>query len=274
MADLSDVSNMLVAQIAAYLYPSGTSNPVSPVVGFPVKVYAGWPQPESLAQDLGAGMGHISVYPSGTEKVLTVTLRDWQVLSLPDPTIEAEVTGQTVTLSGVPGAGQNVAILADGKPYIVAAQEGNTLAGLATALATLISVDQPATAAGAVVTVPGAHELVARVGVSGTMIRELRRQQKVFQITAWASCHDERDKLGAAIDQAIEPLLRAMLADGSLAIFHYRKSLQDDSMQKQRIYRRDVFYAIDYSTTQTTGGTSVIAPQAFVVGGVDVDTTP
>ena len=267
MADLSDVSNMLVAQIAAYVYPNGTGNPVSPVVGFPVKVFAGWPQPELLAADLAAGAGNISVYPTDTEKPLPVTARDWQVQSLPAATITTTVAGQAVTLGGIVAAGQNVAIQVNGKSYVVAAQDGNTLAALATALAALISADVPATANGAVITVATAHELDAAVGTSGTLIRQLRRQQKTFQITAWANCYNERDQLGAAIDQAIEPLSRAALPDGSIAILHYRQTRQDDSMQKQRIYRRDIFYAIDYATTQTTGGSSVVASNAFVVGG-------
>lgn len=267
MADLSDVSNMLVAQIAAYLYPSGTGTPASPVVGFPVRIYAGWPQPETLASDLAAGTGHISVYPTDTEKPLLATVRDWQIQSLPAPTITASVAGQVVTLGGTVSAGQNVAMLVNDKAYVVSAQTGNTLASLATALAVLISADTPATANAGAVTVPAANSLNARVGTTGTMIRQLRRQQKTFQITAWANCDGPRNQLGQAIDQAIEPLSRAALPDGSIAVLHYRRSRQDDGMQKQRIYRRDVFYAVDYATTQTTSATSVVASQGAVVGG-------
>lgn len=270
MADLSDVSNMLVGQIAAYLYPNGTSNPISPAVGFPVKVFAGWPQPEALTQDLAAGIGYISVYPLPTEKILPSTLRDWRLLSMPPATIAAAVSGQSITLSGTTQTGQNVAVIVDGKNYVLAVQESDTLASIASALATLISVDQAATSSGAVLTIPGAHAIAARVGAVGTMIRELRRQRKIFQISAWANCYSERDQLGQAVDQALMPLERADLPDGSMAVFHYQSSRQDDSQQKQRIYRRDLLYAIDYSTTQTTDGTSVVAPVLAIVGGSDV----
>lgn len=273
MADLSDVSNMLVGQIAAYLYPNGTANPVSPVTGFPVKVFAGWPQPESLAKDLINNIGYISIYPTDTEKPLPLTTRDWELQSLAAPTITATVSGQVLTLGGTVSAGQNVAAIVNGKGYVVAAQASNTLAAIASALATLISVDVPATSSGTAVTVATARTLEGRVGTSGTLIRGLRRQQKMFQITAWANCDGPRNLLGSAIDQAIEPLSRAALPDGSMGILHYRQSRQDDSMQKQRIYRRDIFYAVDYMTTQTTAGTTVVASQTSLSGGADVKTS-
>ncbi|MFS2114315.1 hypothetical protein ACCC93_08780 [Herbaspirillum frisingense] len=262
---------MFVAELAAYLYPDGTSAPASPVTGFTVNVFQGWPQPEKLSSLVATGAGYISVYPMDTEKPLPLTLRDWQVASVAAATISASPEGQVVTLSGIVSPGQNVGILVDGEAYIVAAQVGSTLAGLASALATLISADVPATSSGASVTVPSATKLEARVGTTGTMIRPLRRQQKMFQLTAWASLHTQRDKLGRAIDQAIEPLSRAALADGSIGILHYRQSRQDDGMQKQGIFRRDVLYAVDYMTTQTTTGTTVLDAQATVVGGIDVN---
>lgn len=268
MADLSDVSNMLVGEIAAYLYPNGTADPISPVIGLKAKIFPGWPQLEDLTKDMQAGVGYICVYPQDTEKPLPLTIRDWQAGTLPAATITASVSGQVVTLAGTVSAGQNVAILVNGTAYVVAAQVGGTLPGIAAALATLISADVPATSSGAAVTVPSATSLEARIGTSGTMVRPLRRQQKIFQLTAWASGHTQRDLLGAAIDQAIEPLSRAALTDGSIGILHYRQSRQDDSMQKQRIYRRDVLYAVDYMTTQTTTGTEVVATPTSLAGGV------
>lgn len=274
MADLSDVSNLLVAQIAAYLYPSGTANPISPIAGIAVKVFPGWPQPEALRQDFDANIGNISVYPLPTETVLRSTIREWEVQSVGSPTVTAAVNDATVTLSGSVAAPQNVAAVVDGHPYVYGVQASDTLAGVATALATMISVDRPATSSGSVFTVPGAHTLDARVGTAGKIIRELRRQRKGFQITAWGNCFDVRDRLGMAIDQALGPLVRATLPDGSMAVFHYQNSRQDDTQQKQRIYRRDVIYGIDYSTTQIDNAFGVVAPQAFVVGGVDALSNP
>ncbi|WP_457833229.1 hypothetical protein, partial [Staphylococcus aureus] len=85
-------------------------------------------------------------------------------------------------------------------------------------LATLISADVAATSNGATVSVPSAKTLAASIGTSGTMTRALRRPQKVFQMTAWANGHAQRDQLGAAIDQALSSLSRAALTDGSTAV--------------------------------------------------------
>ncbi|WP_457849537.1 hypothetical protein, partial [Staphylococcus aureus] len=77
---------------------------------------------------------YISVYPLDTEKVLPLTIRDWQAGTLAAATITASVAGQVVTLAGTVSAGQNVAITVNGTAYIVAAQAGSTLSGLAAAL--------------------------------------------------------------------------------------------------------------------------------------------
>ncbi|EON13151.1 hypothetical protein [Pandoraea sp. SD6-2] len=269
MADLSDVSNLIVAQVAAYLYPNGTANPISPIVGCAVKVFPGWPQPEAMREDFASNIGYVSVYPLPTETVLRSTVREWELQSIAAPTVTVTVSDATVTLGGAVAAPQNVAAIVDGKPYVYGVQATDSLAGIATALATAISADRPATSAGPAFTVPGAHSLEARVGTTGRIIRELRRQRKGFQITAWGNCFDVRDRLGMAIDQAIGPLVRATLPDGSMAIFHYQSSRQDDAQQKQQIYRRDVIYGVDYSTTQIDNAFGVVAPQAFITGGVD-----
>lgn len=269
MADLSDVSNLIVAQVAAYLYPNGTANPISPIAGCAVKVFPGWPQPEVMREDFSSNIGYVSVYPLPTETVLRTTVREWELQSITEPTVIVAVSDSTVTLGGTVSLPQNVAAFVDGKPYVYGVQASDTLAGIATALATAISADRLATSAGSAFTVPGAHAIEARVGTAGRIIRELRRQRKGFQITAWGNCFDVRDRLGMAIDQALGPLVRASLPDGSQAIFHYQSSRQDDSQQKQRIYRRDVIYGIDYSTTQIDNAFGVVAPQAFITGGVD-----
>ncbi|WP_353192113.1 hypothetical protein [Pandoraea pnomenusa] len=269
MADLSDVSNLIVAQIAAYLYPNGTANQISPITGCAVKVFPGWPQPEAMRQDFDANIGYVSVYPLPTETVLRTTVREWGLQSVAEPTITAVVTDATVTLDGFVSAPQNVAAVVDGRPYVYGVQASDTLSGIATALAAMINADRPATSSGPTLTTPGAHALEARVGSAGRIIRELRRQRKGFQVTAWGNCFDVRDRLGMAIDQALGPLVRATLPDGSMAIFHYQSTRQDDSQQKQRIYRRDVIYGVDYSTTQLDNAFGVVAPQAFIVGGID-----
>lgn len=88
-------------------------------------------------------------------------------------------------------------------------------------------------------------------GTTGVAIREIRRQTRTFQITVWASCFDKRDPVAKAIDSALAAITRMTLPDGSQGVMTYVNSTQDDDQQKQGIYRRDLFYAVNYATTQT-----------------------
>jgi hypothetical protein len=88
-------------------------------------------------------------------------------------------------------------------------------------------------------------------GTVGISTRELRRQTRQFQITIWASCYEKRDPLASAVDIALASITRMDFADGSQGQLTYVNSTQDDNQQNQGIYRRDLFYAVNYATVQT-----------------------
>lgn len=270
MAGLADVSNALVALIAQIAYPNGTSQPS--ITGQPIKVYAGWPVPTVLTPDLKVGKAHVSVYPPpGLEKVLDSAVSDWRTVTAPVNTITLTASGQTVTVGGTVSTPQNAALVVDGKGYVYAVQTGDTLTSIATALDALVSVDQPATSAGAVVTIPGAKAISPRVGGAGTSLRELRRQERTFQISVWANCFDARDPLAEALDSALSGTFHLTLPDGMTATLRYRSSRQDDSGQKEGIYRRDLMYAVEFSTTQTRTDTQITVTQTNVSAGPSLD---
>jgi hypothetical protein len=87
-------------------------------------------------------------------------------------------------------------------------------------------------------------------GVTGTSIREVRRQTRTFQITLWANCYDHRDPVASAIDSALAVMTRLVMPDTTQAIASYLHSTQDDDSQKQGVYRRDFFFDVNYATTQ------------------------
>lgn len=62
MADMTDVADALVTLIAAAMYPNGIGQPS--VVETPIKVFQGWPTPQTLDKDFAAGVVDISVFPS------------------------------------------------------------------------------------------------------------------------------------------------------------------------------------------------------------------
>jgi hypothetical protein len=266
MTGLAEVSNALVALIAQLVYPNGTGQPS--IVGKPVKVYGGWPAPDVLTKDLAAGKVHISVFPpNGLEKIVDTAVTDWRTVVEPSITLTLTLAGQTVTVGGAVSQPQNAALVVDGKGYAYGVQSNDTLTSIATALAALVSADQPATSSGPVVTIPGAKAISPRVGGAGTSIRELRRQERAFRITVWANCFDSRDPIADLLDSALSGTFHLTLPDGMSATLRYKSSSQDDSGQKESIYRRDLVYAVEYSTTQVRTDTQITVTKTNVSAG-------
>ncbi|MGA3803690.1 hypothetical protein ACI2VP_05250 [Ralstonia nicotianae] len=269
MADITDVSNALVTVIAGIVYPNGTSQPS--ITGVPVLVYQGWPDAVQLRADVAAGKVHVSVYPQPNMlRIVDSAMSDWSTPSAPVNTITLTLSGQTVTVGGTVSTPQNAALVVDNKAYVYAVQAGDTLASIATALAALVNVDQTATAAGAVVTIPGAKYISPRVGGQGVAVRETRRQEQGYQITVWANCFDQRDPIAAAIDSALSGIPHLTLADQSAAL-RFKNSRQDDSQQKEGIYRRDLFYAVEFSTFASQTLTQITATVENVSAGPSLD---
>jgi hypothetical protein len=179
MADLSDVETALVTLIAGALYPNGTAQ--ASAAGVPVVVYPGWPMASSLDADLAAGKVHVTVFPTAVERNTSRYPRDWQEQSLNTATLTLTVQGQMVTIGGAmpsPFTPHVLSLLVDGDPYPYQVQPTDTLASIAAALAELVGA-----ASGRNRRLwRGAHDAAgaridaARVGVTGTAIRELRRQ--------------------------------------------------------------------------------------------------
>lgn len=262
MADFTDVANALVSLVAGVVYPNGTG--AASIANAPITVFQGWPNPPDLDKAMAAGKLQISVWPTPTERLVQMRTPEWQEVSVTAPTVTLTVAANTVTVGGAAAAGQNVAVLVDGKPYVHAVQTGDTLTTIATALAVLISADRPATSAGTVVTIPDAHTIVARAGGTGTSIRELRRQEKVFQISVWANCHEKRDPVASKVDAALAGIYRLSLPDGTQGILRYRSSNQIDNTQKNGIYRRDLLYAVEYAVTESRTDTQIVTGQTSI----------
>jgi hypothetical protein len=255
MASLTDVMKQVAAQVAAIIYPNGTGEPSA--AGIPVRVYPGWPVPNVLEADIQAGMAHVSVYPHGKDRKTTRFLgKNWEPLEAPTYSVEMTVTGSVVTLSGTTSR-QNLLINFNGTSYVYAMQLDDTLTTAATALASMIP---NASNAGPVITLPGAYEVFARVGGFGTSIKETKRQEQMVQIIIWARNPDARASVADPIDSALSDSNNITFTDGSAGIITSGGSLMTDQLQKSDIYRLDLFYIIDYATTQTQQQAEVIAP--------------
>ena len=269
MATVSDVQNVLAGLIASALYPNGTSQ--SSTVGFNVRVGAGWPNAIALDSDLAQSIANISIYATAQERNTTRYAEQWQVSTQTAPTVTLARSGSTVTVGGtLPGTyfAQNLAVFVANVPYTYTVQPSDTLASIASALAASIAHTWPGTtSAGAVITLPaGAAIGVLRTGGTGTGIKVVRNQERVFQITAWASTPAQRTALENALDALFADMRFLVMPDGVSARIIYRDSPQQDSGEKAHLFRRDFRYSVDFATTIVQS-----APQV-IVGDINIIT--
>lgn len=263
MADLNQIETVLVAAVTQAVYPTGTANPSAFTA--PCAVYRGWPVPRNLDADLAAGKVNVSVYPLDTEQKTTRYPLDWQPLPIPVPSLTLTASDTTITAGGTPSSPLNAVATVNGVGYVYPVQAGDTLISVATALAALINADTPATSSGAVITIPAAYRLTARVGGVGTAIREIRRQKRNFMITCWCPTPALRDAVAPAIDAVLAGIEFLTLPDGSAGRLLYERSPVSDRVEREGLYRRDLIYSVEYGTTQTQSAAQIVE--------IDINTT-
>jgi hypothetical protein len=266
MADESQVLDTLVGVISGALYPNGTSQPSA--AGMPCRVYAGWPNAAQLDKDLRDGVSNISVFArNGVEQVVTRYPREWETLTPPAHTITATIVDDKCTFGGTISTPQNVAVRIPGHdPVVYAVQATDTLSGLASAIQALLSAKGATCSAnGAVLTSPSGFSF-ARIGGVGTAIRELRRQNKSIQVTLWCSSPSNRSAVASVIDTAMALLNFINLPDGSSGLVRYERTTTDDAPQKELLWRRDLFYWVEYPTTQVISATEILDTVSNITG--------
>lgn len=308
MADISDIADTLIGIVAAIVYPNGTANP--PAAGCPPMVlYQGWPLPQQLQTDLQAGKAHINVYPRPEEHNVTRYPRAWRRGSYVAPTLtltyappaplldesgneltdpatgDVLLSQSEVTIGGAVGSpftAQNLAVVVAGIPYVYAAQANDTPTSIATALATKIATGIPGTVSNAaVIALPiGVLVEATRVGGTGTLVAEVSRQDRLFQIGIWAPTPAFRTAIASAIDPVLKGMDFVSLPDGTFGRLIYKSSPMTDGLEKEQLYRRDLMYSVEYATLQTAPATEVVAvelaitPQTIAVDTPVPDSTP
>ncbi|MBB5508153.1 hypothetical protein [Paraburkholderia atlantica] len=252
----------LASMSAQAVYPNGTGQ--ASAAGVPVICYAGWPTASRLDSDLKVGKIHVTVFARPEEKNTTRYMTQTQTVTATTPTLTITVSGQTVTIGGAmpsPFAAHNLDVFVNGKPYLYAVQQSDTLTSIATALATLIAADVAGTtSAGPVITIPaGAKIGAARVGTSGVGLREVSRQERRFQITVWADTPDHRKAVVRPIKALLADSHFITLPDGTAGRLIYAGGGgPNDNPQDAKLYRHDLFYSCEY-------GTTVLDPQYQVI---------
>jgi len=136
----------------------------------------------------------------------------------------------------------------------------DTTATIAAALSALIA---GSTVSGSVITINGAFDIEVAMSVPVSMQSEVARQLRSFMITAWCPTPAARDTIMQAIDNSFKSMKRITLPDGTMARLKYRSTQETDFLVKQRIYRRDLCYEVEYVTIATETDNTV---SDFVVG--------
>lgn len=253
MADISDVMGSLVTIANNAVYPNGIGSPSVALTD--CIIYQGWPTAATLDADLIVGKCHVTVYPRPEERNTTRYPLEWQDQTINPKTITLTIAGQTVTVGGTITVPQACVVTVNGTLYSYKVLITDTLSTIATGIAALIS---GASAVGAVVTIPSAKSLAAAVSVGGTALKEIRRQERVFQITVWANTPSNRDTLASAIDVALAQSERLTLSDQTVAHVVYKGSPMTDDLQKAKLYRRDLMYTVEFATTITMKSQTVV----------------
>lgn len=290
MADISDVENAIVSMLAQALYPNGTAQPSAANV--PVKVYPGWPTASMLDADLLAlsngtgGKLHVSVFPAGQERNVTRYVPKAITISTVQPTLALSIAGGGVlnqfvlnygTLDGPilmvggvmpsPFSPHNMAVIIGGVPFIYPVQPADTLASIATGLASLISATYPGavSSGNGVLLPPNVVPSAVRVGTTSVVGTEWERQQQRMQITVWSNTPQSRTAVSVVIKSELAKIAFLMMPDGFGARIKSVGGLTSDALQKANLYRRDFFYEVEYATTETETAYQVVAIQPIQI---------
>jgi hypothetical protein len=257
VADLSDVENALVAAITAAVYPNGTGTP--PTYGAATKIYRGWPNARALDLDLAAGVVNISVFP---KRGMTRNTTRWTRHVFDNPagnpaaTLSVTYTESTVTFAGGGTVTNLAGIRYKGAAYIilVPASDGATYAA-----AQLAAQIAGATASGGEVILPAASsDTLARVAGPSSVMRYTRRQIQEFSVVCWCSTPTQRDAVCGLVDDTLAAIDWIPLADSTMGWIKYVDTFVDDAPTKETLWRRDLFYSVEYSSTQTVPATRML----------------
>lgn len=262
MADLSDVTTYIYNAVAVAAYPNGTSQPS--VAGMDVRIFEGWPVPDQLDLDLagkmlsgsppvpvvrpGGQLSNVSIFPmAGMNASVYQTLDETYVISLPTYGLAISVVGQVITLTGTPGNGEYITIIADRAN--VYSRTGTSAAAIITALAADIAVNYPTVSfTSSTLTMPFHYALSVRQGGIGVLGKVTHRQKQSIMISVWSPNHRARSLLSAAIDNVLKQSIRVTMPDTSQAIIRYNRTNLSDDKQVATVYRRDLIFDVEYAT--------------------------
>ncbi|WP_324021806.1 hypothetical protein GC090_20070 (plasmid) [Pantoea sp. JZ29] len=254
MASVGDVCLFIARRVENTIYPGG--NRLPGIINAAVKIYPGWPVPGSLETDINAGGVHISVWPLPAERKINGALgRPWRILPKCEPPLQITVNDNVISVSGVSSALTHVRLKLDGKdssfqfrPQTKAEEVVKILSG---AFPHTFTVGRSLYGL-------NAENISAAVTTAGIAVRELHRQVKDFQVTVWAPSPALRERIGSAIDGTLSEECHIDLNDGVPAQLLYLRQFDSDKAENWHVYRRDLFFSVNFATTQSMTAPEII----------------
>ena len=246
MADLSDVLNQLASMVATAVYPNGYSLPS--VASVDVTIFPGWPIRNKLDDQMNAGNALVSIFPTNKEKDITKFFRDWKQSTVTAPTLTATVVNKTVVIGGMVSVPQSVMVIVDGIGYAYQVLALDTLDSIAAAIALLIP---DSTSSGAIVSIPSAGNIGADIGTQGTAGQSLGMQDREFMVTCWCPSPVIRSLLAPPIHKYLSINWQVPLNDNFYCRIFYSHTNEMDGVELSNVYRRDLFFRVQYETTNT-----------------------
>lgn len=249
MADQADIEQALADAATLALYPQGSAAPSVP--GPACQIHRGWPSPAML--DAAMGAEHIVVAIVAVEGSLHPSAgfpENWVPGAAIAPSLRAEISAETVGFSGRADVGQIAGILVDGRVNVIRTEASDTPELVAARLGALIRAYRPVQVIGALLGLPGAVQLVARVVADQPAIRELRRQTQSFRVACFCPSPALRDSTAAAVDTALARQRFLPLPDGGAARLLFAGGASLDEGGNAGLFRRDLIYSAEYATTE------------------------
>lgn len=276
MADVTDVQAALVAMASSAIYPLGTSG--ASATGFATYLYPGWPNSQQLNADIAAlnavtgGRVHVSVFATNIERDVSRYF-PWQTSNgTPQTTLTITRQGPNITIGGAVSVPQSIVINVAGVIHVYTVLANDTLASITANVAALIpgatvsnNVISSALfaalfpASSVISNVVVSPSIFARAGGYGKVLTEYGRVARTFRTTVWAHTPAARAATTIAIDVAFRQASFITLADGTQGRMKYRASGQDDAVQRQSVYRRDLDYEVEFALTVATTVPAVAA---------------
>ena len=250
-----------VVEFLSGMFYQGGPNAAS-ATGDTIRIAEGWVNPDDLRANLKDSVVNITVWGTPAVRDTSGLRGDWRVKSLTAPSIAVQVSGNVVTLSGAVQTPQVIDLLVNEQPCAYSIQQTDTLETIAAALAGLTSGN----AAGSVVTIPGAREIVVRVVTQGQIAKTVRREERLFHVTTWASTPVQRDRVADLVDAWLSDVRRLPGLN-----LHWAGGHADDELQKQGCYRRILMLRIEGPIELTQSDWTIGIAQVNHSGGPSPD---